>query len=616
MQKLQQELSIPLIIVYIIRHKSTIYIIINVLGCDELLRIFNKSLVAASSVVLALLLIVVIGITQTLSYNSQKSAYTQEINRTGETLGAQMEASTFLLGRGYEEMKAGGDTNGDAFKQLKHLLDVMVKNELVSNAYIYMPEVVEKDGKKIATVMQSNEELYAAGFAPGSTYEIPEIMLQAFTEASDEGFAVSKVYEDEFGQWVTFLTELESPEGKVVGMFGIDIDYGDINGKLSELLWTSIGLAALFSAIAILIAVMLIRLALKPLKRLAEVSALAAKGDLTLAVPVKGQNEIAQVSSSFNAMIASLRVLAGNISTTSGEVAGAAANMQQSAEQTSQATQDVTEAIQEVAIGSDTQLQSFQECQRAMTEMTIGIQRIAESTSSVSDLAADTSLLASQGETVIDSTLQQMHEIEELVSTTVSTLHELKEQSDKIGGILAMIGDVANQTNLLALNASIEAARAGEHGKGFAVVAHEIRKLAERSKESSEQIGEILHSIGNGTSHAVLTMEKSAVAAREGSIVSAKAGESFRAIVTSIRDVSSQVQEVSAASEQMSAGSEQIAASLDQLEGIAATSAGNAQRVAAASEEQLASMQEVASSSEQLRNLASTLNETIGRFKT
>lgn len=579
-------------------------------------RAFNRSLVVASSIVLALLLIVVIGVTETLSYNSQKNAFTQEINRTGETLGAQMEASYFLLGRGYEEIKAGGDTEGDVFQQLKQLLDTMIKNELVANAYIYMPEVTEQDGKKIATVMQSNDALHAAGFAPGDTYEIPEILQPTFTEASADGFAVSKVYEDQIGQWVTLMTELQSKDGQVVGMFGVDIDYAFINAKLSELLWKSIIIAAIFSVIAILIAVVLIRLVLKPLKRLAEVSALAAQGDLTLAVAVKGQNEISQVGTSFNAMIASLRELAGNISTTSGEVAGAAANMQQSAEQTSQATQDVTEAIQEVAVGSDTQLQSFQECQRAMTEMTVGIQRIAESTSSVSELAADTSQLASEGESVIDSTLQQMHEIEEHVSTTVATLHELKEQSDKIGGILAMIGDVANQTNLLALNASIEAARAGEHGKGFAVVAHEIRKLAERSKESSEQIGAILHSIGSGTSHAVLTMEKSAVAAREGSIVSAKAGESFRAIVTSIRDVSSQVQEVSAASEQMSAGSEQIAASLDQLEGIAATSADNAQRVAAASEEQLASMQEVASSSEQLRNLANTLNETIGRFKT
>ncbi|MNZ98916.1 Methyl-accepting chemotaxis protein McpB [compost metagenome] len=251
-----------------------------------------------------------------------------------------------------------------------------------------------------------------------------------------------------------------------------------------------------------------------------------------------------------------------------------------------------------------------------MNEMTIGIQRIAESASTAAELSSQTNQLATEGEAVISQTLLQMQAVASHVTTTFSTLHELKEENDKISEMLALIGDVANQTNLLALNASIEAARAGEHGKGFAVVAHEIRKLAERSKESSEQIAELLHSIGAHTDDAVTAMESSMEAAQAGTSVTNQAGEAFRSIVTSIRDVSSQVQEVSAATEQMSAGSEQIAASLDSLEGITSTTAGNSQRVAASSEEQLASMQEVASSSEQLRNLAASLNEAVGHFKT
>lgn len=499
---------------------------------------------------------------------------------------------------------------------LKLQLDVMIKNDIVANAYVYMPEVIERDGKKFIKMMQSNESLSAAGLGPGDEYEMSDEFVGKIDDALNEGSALTEVVTDEYGQWISYLARVKDPSGKLIGIFGIDVDFKQIDDALNLMFWKSIGIAALLAFIAILIIVVLVRMTLKPLKRLAEVSSLAAKGDLTLAVAVKGGNEIAQVSIAFNEMIASLRQLTGSIRITSDEVAGSAFNMQQSAEQTSRATEEVTEAIQEVASGSETQLQSLQECQRAMTEMTIGIQRIAESTSSVSDLAADTTAMATEGETVIDQTLHQMNTIESNVVETVTTLHELKEQSDKIGGILALIGDVANQTNLLALNASIEAARAGEHGKGFAVVAHEIRKLAERSKESSEQIGTILHSIGSYAATTVSSMEQSVEAARFGSNISAQAGESFRSIVTSIRDVSSQVQEVSAASEQMSAGSEQIAASLDALEGITANSAGNSQRVAAASEEQLASMQEVASSSEQLRNLASTLNEAISRFKT
>ncbi|MGG1634652.1 methyl-accepting chemotaxis protein [Paenibacillus sp. FSL K6-3182] len=579
-------------------------------------RIKDRSLVVTSSIVLAILLVIVISVTEYLSYSSQKKSYLDEIERIGQTLGYQIEAGHDLVTFGYNEVSAGRDTNNATFKMLKLQLDVMIKNDIVANAYVYMPEVIERDGKKFIKMMQSNESLSAAGLGPGDEYEMSDEFAGKIDDALNEGSALTEVVTDEYGQWISYLARVKDPSGKLIGIFGIDVDFKQIDDALNLMFWKSIGIAALLAFIAILIIVVLVRMTLKPLKRLAEVSSLAAKGDLTLAVAVKGGNEIAQVSIAFNEMIASLRQLTGSIRITSDEVAGSAFNMQQSAEQTSRATEEVTEAIQEVASGSETQLQSLQECQRAMTEMTIGIQRIAESTSSVSDLAADTTAMATEGETVIDQTLHQMNTIESNVVETVTTLHELKEQSDKIGGILALIGDVANQTNLLALNASIEAARAGEHGKGFAVVAHEIRKLAERSKESSEQIGTILHSIGSYAATAVSSMEQSVEAARFGSNISAQAGESFRSIVTSIRDVSSQVQEVSAASEQMSAGSEQIAASLDALEGITANSAGNSQRVAAASEEQLASMQEVASSSEQLRNLASTLNEAISRFKT
>ncbi|OMF37353.1 hypothetical protein BK133_06465 [Paenibacillus sp. FSL H8-0548] len=576
----------------------------------------DKSLVVTSSIVLALLLIIVIGVTEYLSYNTQKKAYYDEIERIGQTLSYQIEADREMLALGYSEIAAGNYDDNDNSKQLQKYLDAMVENDIVANAYIYMPEIVEQEGTNALTMLQSSAQLKADGLGPGAVYQMTFTLEESVNKAFKDGTAITDLVIDKYGQWLTFFSTLTDSSGKTIGLFGIDVEYQKIDTALSTLLWKSIGIAVLLSAIAIGIIIVLIRIVLKPLKRLAVVASLAAQGDLTLSVPVSGSNEIAQVAIAFNQMIASLRQLTSSIRTTSDEVAGSAFNMQQSAEQTSRATEEVTEAIQEVASGSETQLQSFQECQRAMTEMTIGIQRIAESTSSVSDLAAETSTLAVAGEAVIEQTLDQMQTIETNVVATVATLRELEEQSNQIGHILAMIGDVATQTNLLALNASIEAARAGEHGKGFAVVAHEIRKLAERSKESSEQIGTILHSIGNYTSTALSSMEQSADAARTGSSVSGQAGESFRTIVASIRDVSSQVQEVSAASEQMSAGSEQIAASLDELETITASAAGNSQRVAAASEEQLASMQEVASSSEQLRNLASSLQEAIGRFKT
>ncbi|WP_162848514.1 methyl-accepting chemotaxis protein [Paenibacillus nanensis] len=576
----------------------------------------DRSLVVTSSIFLAVLLIAVISVTQWMSYAAQRGAFDNEIVSTGTTLGYQMEFEFGTTTHASDELLNQQTSESEPFTILRNKFDAMVRNEHITSAYIYLPEVKEQDGESIITMLQGNAELEKVGFGPGATYSMPSVTSIAFQTALEKGDAWSPIYEDEIGSWITYFKKIEDPQGNTVGVFGLDFDVNELKNNIVSMIVESIVWALILIAAAVAIVVVLVRLVLKPLRRLAEVAELAAAGDLTLAVPVRSNNEIGQVSKSFNAMIASLRQLTGEIRSNTSELAGAAESMQQSADQTSRATEEVTSAIQEVAAGSDTQLQSFQECQRAMNEMAIGIGRIAESASSVSEMAAGTTALASEGGTVIEHTQRQMQEVEQHIEHTVSVLHELKEHSDQISDILGMISEVANQTNLLALNASIEAARAGEHGKGFAVVAVEIRKLAERSKASSDQIGAILTSIGSRSREAASAMEHSVSAVRTGSAVSKQAEEAFRSIVESIKQVSEQVQEVSAAAQQMSASSEQVAASLDQLEQITHDSASNAQRVAAASEEQLASMQEVASASEQLRSMASNLKDAVSRFKT
>lgn len=576
----------------------------------------KTSLALVSSIVLALLFLATIGVLVSITTNNQKDAYFDEMTRTIRTLGHIAEARIDLVTSAQDQLQNGKAQGSAAFYNLAIFLEAMNSNDQVSNVYILQPDKIEKDGKPYLTTLQGTGALTQAGLTPGTPYALSPEFAEGYDKVMKDGFARLDTYEDEMGTWVTYLMALKDDSNKTVAVFGADFDYDHVQAELDRRKWQILKIGIICDVVAVFLIVLTVRFAVRPLKRLSQVAALAAKGDLTVTVPVTTGNEIGQASHAFNEMIASLRQLAGRIRTTSGEVAGSASIMQESAEQTSRATEEVAHAIQEVAAGADTQLQSFQECQRAMNEMTVGIQRIAESSSSVSELAADASELANAGDAVINRTVSQMQVIEHNVNDTVTVMQELEQMNSQISSILEMIGEVSKQTNLLALNASIEAARAGEHGKGFAVVAQEIRKLAERSKESSDQIGEILSGISSRTSEAVLAMEKAAEGAREGSTVSHQAGESFRSIREAIRQVSEQIQEVSAASEQMSAGSEEIAASLDQLEHIAEASSIQSQRVAAASEEQLASMQEVASSSAQLRNLASELNKAIDTFKT
>lgn len=550
-----------------------------------------------------------------LQYSAQRDAAYREFMSIGDRLAAQASANTNLLRPVADAYKNGEAPDPESQAILRKLLDAMTDGDMMVNSYYFSTFSKEAEGATNVVLLQVNQALDEAGNHAGDDYGLSGDFKRAYTDALVGKSSLSKPYTDNVGSWISYQGPVTDGEGEVVAVLGLDYDYDKvqarINGMLVRTIW--IGIAA--AAIAILLLVLFVRYALRPLKRLAAIAQEAAKGDLTVQVPVKSGNEIGQAAASFNDMVRSLRELTGSIKRTADEVSAASRTLKDTSAQAAVATGEITESIQTVASGAETQLTSSQECQRAMSEIAIGIGRIAESSATLSELAGETAELATAGEHTLEDTARQMRQIEQNVFGASDTMSELQASSAKIQEIVGMIAEVANQTNLLALNASIEAARAGEQGKGFAVVAQEIRKLAERSKESSEAIATILHAVGDKTSAAAATLSQSAEEARAGTELAARTGESFRTILQSVRQVSDQVQDVSAASQQMSAGSQQVAASIEELERVAKLSSEESQQVAAASEEQLASVQEIAGSAEQLRSLAAELNEAVSRFR-
>ncbi|CAM4387052.1 methyl-accepting chemotaxis protein [Paenibacillus endophyticus] len=383
------------------------------------------------------------------------------------------------------------------------------------------------------------------------------------------------------------------------------------DAKISSI-WTSIAAMLILAAV---MAFLIWSMVIKPLRLLSGKLQLMSQGDLTQQLHIRTGDEFGIMGGHFNEMTGKLRGMFQLVSDLSMAVGATSEQLTASAEQTGKASETIAMSIGHVAEGAQSQHHYASEASQAMGEMTVGVQRIADSSASVSTSAEDVAKQTQEGSAQLQAAINLMDELQTSVAETGSAIDRLGERSDQIGGMIDIIAGISTQTNLLALNAAIEASRVGEHGRGFAVVAAEIRKLAEQTKKAAEQVTDLVEDVRGDTHKAALTMAAGNEKVQQGVKSVADSGQLFASILTEMTQVNGQIQEVSAAAQQMTASTEQISASVVQLADLASDASSESQSVAAASEEQLASMEEISASAEALSNMVQELLEKLSEFK-
>ncbi|MFI8710662.1 methyl-accepting chemotaxis protein [Brevibacillus brevis] len=412
-------------------------------------------------------------------------------------------------------------------------------------------------------------------------------------------------------QFVTF-----APIGETGMTLATVMPAAEINGPVTQYFYISLIIFGVSISIFLVLLYWFInRQVARPLLQLkASIVNLVEKKDLTQTIPIRRKDEIGDVATAVNVFIADLHGMMKNISGYTGQVGTVSETSAKKSHEARLAFGQVASSFQEVATGTENQQHSAEESARAMEEMAIGIQRIAEASSTMAESSKHMANEAVAGNQSVEKVSGQMDSINRSVSHSADVVRSLDSRSAEISQIVEVIASIASQTNLLALNAAIEAARAGEQGRGFAVVADEVRKLAEQSNDSANQIANLITEIQRETTSAVQAMDEGTREVETGIQIAYETGEAFRRIMDSTQDVADQIQEISSVAEQMSAATEQVTASILQLSLIAKESAASASGVAASTEEQRISMDQLSTSAEQLNQMAKELQQMINRF--
>ncbi len=272
-----------------------------------------------------------------------------------------------------------------------------------------------------------------------------------------------------------------------------------------------------------------------------------------------------------------------------------------SAAQVGQSARDLAQASKSVAESSEKQSAAASASAAAIEEMTVSISQIADSTKEAHTLSINSESLSRRGSEVIHHASAEMGKIAESVEASSAIIGRLEEQSKEISAIVNVIKEIADQTNLLALNAAIEAARAGEQGRGFAVVADEVRKLADRTSHSTQEIALTIKKIQDGTRNAVQSMVTGVEQVHLGTALAQQAGSSIVEIQSETGQVVVVVNGIADSLKEQTAASNEIARNIENISSMV--------------EENNMAASKAAAAAQQLNQLADGLSHSIGSFR-
>ncbi|WP_409345337.1 methyl-accepting chemotaxis protein [Paenibacillus sp. MBLB4367] len=387
------------------------------------------------------------------------------------------------------------------------------------------------------------------------------------------------------------------------------------NEKMDDTVSVMIGAAAMILLVGSGIAFLLIRSFVRPIGRLQRAVALISEGDLRHKINAESNDELGQLSHSFDKMIDQVRHMLGSTQQIASSLSGHSQSFRHMSVTTASANADILKAIEEISAGADQQAQRTEQSAHIIGELDQEVRAVWEAARHMQQMSAEAELKTELGEASVQELSRTSRQTEAIIDQAVDAMHTLSAGSKQIGSIVKAITEISTQTHILALNAAIEAARAGVHGRGFSVVAEEVRTLAAQTNESSKSIGELIVTLQKQIAELETRMQET----RSGlSKQNAKVGAtltSFSAIRSSMQDIGGQIDRIGGMIGNAQEQNKRLMDSVHFVAAVAEETAASVEEVNSTSYQQDAAIRLIAGQADDMNRLSQLLFEEINKFR-